>query len=123
MPVGDPDAAAEKLSIVAEGAAEWTPAAEVDPNHKEPEQKAETPPRFQFIHNAAILADLRPVEWRIRDILTDCALYYHFGDPGRFKEQLGHSSIQMTVDICGHLIPGSNREAVNRLDSPCSIPP
>ena len=32
------------------------------------------------------------------------------------KEQLGHSSIQMTVDIYGHLIPGSNREAVNRLD-------
>ena len=32
------------------------------------------------------------------------------------KEQLGHSSISMTVDIYGHLIPGSNREAVNRLD-------
>ena len=32
------------------------------------------------------------------------------------KEQLGHSSIQTTVDIYGHLIPGSNREAVNRLD-------
>ena len=33
------------------------------------------------------------------------------------KEQLGHSSIQVTVDIYGHLIPGSNRNAVNRLDS------
>jgi integrase len=32
------------------------------------------------------------------------------------KDQLGHSSIQMTVDIYGHLIPGSNRDAVNRLD-------
>jgi len=32
------------------------------------------------------------------------------------KEQLGHSSIQMTVDIFGHLIPSSNRDAVNRLD-------
>ncbi|MCD6269842.1 MAG: tyrosine-type recombinase/integrase [Deltaproteobacteria bacterium] len=32
------------------------------------------------------------------------------------KEQLGHSSIQMTVDIYGHLIPGSNRKAVNRLE-------
>jgi hypothetical protein len=29
---------------------------------------------------------------------------------------LGHSSIQMTVDIYGHLIPGSNRGAVNKLD-------
>lgn len=36
--------------------------------------------------------------------------------PAYVKEQLGHSSIQMTVDIYGHLIPGSNREAVNRLD-------
>jgi len=32
------------------------------------------------------------------------------------KEQLGHSSIQMTVDIYGHLIPSANRDAVNRLD-------
>lgn len=37
--------------------------------------------------------------------------------PVYVKEQLGHSSIQMTVDIYGHLIPSSNREAVNRLDS------
>jgi integrase len=33
------------------------------------------------------------------------------------KEQPGHTSIQMTVDIYGHLIPSSNREMVNRLDS------
>jgi hypothetical protein len=32
------------------------------------------------------------------------------------KEQLGHSSIQMTVDIYGTWIPNSNRTAVNRLD-------
>lgn len=38
--------------------------------------------------------------------------------PVYVKEQLGHSSIQMTVDIYGHLIPNSNREAVNRLDYP-----
>jgi integrase len=38
--------------------------------------------------------------------------------PVYVKEQLGHSSIQMTVDIYGHLIPNSNREAVNRLDNP-----
>jgi integrase len=34
------------------------------------------------------------------------------------KEQLGHQSIQITVDIYGHLIPSSNRGAVNRHDSP-----
>jgi hypothetical protein len=32
------------------------------------------------------------------------------------KEQLGHASIQITVDTYGHLIPGSNRAAVDKLD-------
>ena len=32
------------------------------------------------------------------------------------KEQLGHASIQITVDIYGHWIPGSNKAAVDRLD-------
>lgn len=32
------------------------------------------------------------------------------------KEQMGHASIQTTVDVYGHLVPGSNRNAVNRLD-------
>jgi len=31
------------------------------------------------------------------------------------KDQLGHSSIKLTVDVYGHLVPGANREAVNRL--------
>jgi len=33
------------------------------------------------------------------------------------KEQLGHASIQTTVDTSGHLIPGANRAAVDRLDN------
>ncbi len=33
------------------------------------------------------------------------------------KDQLGHSSIKLTVDVYGHLVPGANREAVNRLPS------
>jgi len=37
--------------------------------------------------------------------------------PVYVKEQLGHSSIKLTVDIYGHWIPGSNRQAVNRLPS------
>jgi len=32
------------------------------------------------------------------------------------KYQLGHSSIQMMVDVYGHLIPGKNRQAVDKLD-------
>lgn len=37
--------------------------------------------------------------------------------PVYVKEQMGHSSIQMTVDIYGHLIPGSHRDQVNLLDA------
>jgi integrase len=33
------------------------------------------------------------------------------------KDQMGHKSIQTTVDIYGHLIPGSNQGLVNCLDS------
>ena len=33
------------------------------------------------------------------------------------RDQLGHSFIQVTVDIYGHLVPGSNRAAVDRLDA------
>jgi integrase len=29
---------------------------------------------------------------------------------------MGHRSIQVTVDIYGHLVPGGNRAAVDRLD-------
>jgi integrase len=32
------------------------------------------------------------------------------------KEQMGHHSIQITVDTYGHLVPGANREAVAKLD-------
>src|SRR5712692_2118065 len=32
------------------------------------------------------------------------------------KEQLGHHSIKITVDTYGHLVPGGNRQAVDRLD-------
>ena len=37
--------------------------------------------------------------------------------PAYVKDQLGHSSIRMTVDVYGHLIPGANRQAVNKLPS------
>ena len=32
------------------------------------------------------------------------------------KEQLGHQSIAITCDVYGHLVPGGNRAAVDRLD-------
>jgi integrase len=59
-------------------------------------------------------------EMRLHDIRhTFASLLLSRGEsPVYVKEQLGHSSIQMTVDIYGHLIPSSNRGAVNQLDSP-----
>jgi hypothetical protein len=38
--------------------------------------------------------------------------------PVYVKEQMGHRSIQITVDQYGHLIPGGNKQAVDRLDWP-----
>ena len=32
------------------------------------------------------------------------------------QEQLGHSSIQITSDVYGHLVPGANQAAADRLD-------
>ncbi len=32
------------------------------------------------------------------------------------RDQLGHASIKLTVDTYGHLIPGANRQAVDKLD-------
>jgi integrase len=31
---------------------------------------------------------------------------------------IGHHSISITVDIYGHLTPGGNKDAVDRLDDP-----
>ena len=41
---------------------------------------------------------------------------------GYVKEQMGHSSIQLTVDRYGHFIPGTNRGAVERLARATSQP-
>lgn len=35
---------------------------------------------------------------------------------------MGHSSILVTVDQYGHLIPGGNTQAVDRLDTPMLLP-
>lgn len=61
-------------------------------------------------------AELREI--RLHDLRhTFASLLLRQGEsPVYVKEQLGHSSIQITVDIYGHLIPGANRGAVNKLD-------
>jgi hypothetical protein len=32
------------------------------------------------------------------------------------KDQMGHSSIQTTVEVYGHLVPGANKHEVDKLD-------
>ena len=63
-------------------------------------------------------------------IVTQCAVKFHCIERHTFasrliaqgenlkyvQEQLGHASITITVDTYGHLIPGGNRQAVDRLD-------
>jgi integrase len=55
---------------------------------------------------------------RIHDIRhTFASLLLAAGEPLHYvKDQLGHAAIQTTVDVYGHIVPGSNRNAVNRLD-------
>jgi hypothetical protein len=73
----DDDEAAERLAIMAEGAPEYTPGST---------DAIDLPASsFEFIHNADILKNLHPTEWRTRDHLVDRSLYYNFGDPGHFK--------------------------------------
>lgn len=42
--------------------------------------------------------------------------------PAYVRDQLGHASIKMTVDVYGHFIPGANRQAVNKLPSLLAAP-
>jgi hypothetical protein len=39
------------------------------------------------------------------------------------KELMGYSSIQITVDIYGHLLLAENRNALNALDAPIRTQP
>jgi integrase len=47
---------------------------------------------------------------------TFASLLFEGGQsPAYVRDQLGHSSIQVTVDIYGHLVPGANRKAMDGL--------
>ncbi len=49
---------------------------------------------------------------------TTASLLIQNGAPLAYvRDQLGHSSIKVTVDIYGHLVPGANRQEMNRLPS------
>lgn len=72
--------------------------------------------RHRFWPRLFAKAELRQV--RIHDLRhTYASLLIAQGESLTYvKEQLGHASIQTTVDVYGHLVPGGNRAAVDRLD-------
>ena len=72
--------------------------------------------RHRVFYKLLEKAELRRV--RLHDLRhTFASLLLQNGEsPVYVKEQMGYSSIQVTVDIYGHLIPGANRQAVDRLD-------
>jgi integrase len=71
--------------------------------------------RFKVWYRVLRHANLRGV--RLHDLRhTYASLLLQAGEPiGYVKEQLGYSSIQVTVDRYGHFVPGANRSAVDRL--------
>jgi len=78
-------------------------------------QLRHNPVRLTF-HHLLKAAGVRRV--RFHDLRhTFASLLLQQGEsPVYVKEQMGHSSIQVTVDLYGHLIPGGNKQAVDRLD-------
>jgi integrase len=72
--------------------------------------------RPRVFHKALVKAGLRRI--RIHDLRhTFASLLIQNGESLAYvKDQLGHHSIQITVDTYGHLVPGANRAAVNKLD-------
>jgi integrase len=62
---------------------------------------------------------MKQLNMRFHDLRHTFAPSLQHGEsPVYVKEQMGHSSIQVTVDLYGHLIPGGNKQAVDRLDGP-----
>jgi len=72
--------------------------------------------RKRVFHKALAKGGLR--KFRIHDLRhTFASLLIQNGESLAYvRDQLGHHSIQVTVDIYGHLVPGGNKQAVDRLD-------
>lgn len=68
-------------------------------------------------------AKLRHIRFHDLRHTTASLLLQNGAPPTYVKDQLGHSSIKVTVDIYGHLVPGANRQEMNRLPSLKSATP
>jgi integrase len=78
--------------------------------------------RNRALHKCLEVAKLRTI-W-LHDLRhTFASLLIQNGESLAYvKDQMGHSSIKVTVDIYGHLVPGANRQAVNRLPTARGVP-
>jgi len=74
--------------------------------------------RNRVFHKAVQKAKLPPI--RVHDLRhTYASLLIQAGESLAYvRDQLGHYSIKVTVDTYGHLVPGGNKDAVDRLDDP-----
>ena len=72
--------------------------------------------RRQILYKALTSAGIRRVRFHDARHTFASLLLQQGESPTYVKDQLGHSSIQMTVDVYGHLIPGFNKQAVDKLD-------
>ena len=106
-PSGERRSAAEVTGDIMEGWLFTTPiGTQLDPNNM----------RKNVFYRLLDLAGLRRV--RFHDLRHSFAtLLIQQGESLAYvRDQLGHHSIQITVDTYGHLVPGGNRQAVDRLD-------
>jgi len=97
----------ESLDAVTEGWVFTTPqGTQLDPDNL----------RKRVFYRALAMAGLRRV--RFHDLRhTYATLLIQQGESLAYvTDQLGHHSIQITVDTYGHLVPGGNRQAVDKLD-------
>jgi integrase len=122
-PAGERREAATVVNEVMEGWLFTTP--EILPKRKDSKDAKPRggnqldPSNLREAFNAVLTkAKLRRV--RFHDIRHSYAtlLIQQGESPAYIRDQLGHHSIQITVDIYGHLVPGGNRQAVDRLDDP-----
>ncbi len=72
--------------------------------------------RKRIFYNALKKAKLPQI--RVHDLRhTYASLLIQAGESLAYvRDQLGHYSIKVTVDTYGHLVPGGNKDAVDRLD-------
>ena len=70
----------------------------------------------RVFRNLLRMAGLRPIRFHALRHTFASRLLQNRESPVYVKDQLGHSSIKITVDTYGHLIPGANKAAVDRLD-------